>query len=103
MKKLIDARNTAVHDIMAGSDSELNVLGNLKTIDVTSKLSTLNSRSLMTCGSDDLYPPAYTKWQSEFAEDPRCHIIEGSAHMTPVDMPLELIMVQRLFLREAET
>lgn len=89
MKKLITARNAAVHDIMVSGGSELNLPGNLKTVNVTSLLSKLDVHVLMTCGSDDLCTPAYTKWQSKFANDPQCNIIQGSAHMTPVDRPLE--------------
>jgi len=73
-----------------------------ETVDLTPQLSTLNVPVLMTCGSDDLCTPAYTKWQSGFANNPQCHIIQGSAHMTPVDRPLELLRLQRPYLREAE-
>ncbi|MDO9464199.1 MAG: alpha/beta fold hydrolase [bacterium] len=98
MKKLIAARNTAVHDVMVASDSELNLPGNLKTVDVTSQLSRLDVPVLITCGSDDLCTPAFTKWQSDFANDHQYHVIQGSAHMTPVDRPLELIRIQRAFI-----
>lgn len=100
MKKLIASRNAAIHDIMVASDSELNVPGNLKTIDVTSQLSMLNVPVLITCGSNDLCTPAFTKWQSEFANNHQYHVIHGSAHMTPVDRPLELLRLQRAFLRK---
>ncbi|SDL60597.1 proline iminopeptidase [Maridesulfovibrio ferrireducens] len=100
MKKLGAARNSAIHDTMVAGGSELNVLGNIKTIDVTTQLSKLNVPILMTCGSDDLCTPAYTKWQSEFANNPQYYVIQGSAHMTPVDKPLELIERQRVFLKE---
>jgi proline iminopeptidase len=100
MKKLIAGRNAAIHDIMAASASELNVLGNLKTVDVTSRLTKLDVPVLMTCGSDDLCMPAFTKWQAGFANNFQLHIIQGSAHMTPVDRPLELLSLQRAFLME---
>ncbi len=102
MKKLTAARNPAIHDMMIASGSELNVLGNLKTVNVTSQLSKLNVPVLMTCGNDDVCTPAYTKWQSGFANNSQYHIIQGSAHMTPVDRPLELLGLQRAFLREVE-
>jgi len=102
MRKLIAARNAAIHDIMIASGSELNVPGNLKTVNVTAQLSTLDVPVLMTCGNDDLCTPAYIKWQSGFANDPQCHIIQDSAHMTPVDRPLELLRLQRAFLREVK-
>lgn len=82
IKKLIAGRNAAVHVIMVASKSELNLPGNLKTVNVTSQLSRLDVTVLMTCGADDLCTPAYTKWQSEFAKDLQYHIIQGSAHMT---------------------
>ena len=100
MKKLMAARNAAIHNIMVASDSELNVRGNLKTVNVTVQLSKLDIPVLMTCGSDDLCTPAYTKWQSGFANDPQCNIIQRSAHMTPVDRPLELLRLQKAFLRK---
>ena len=102
MKRLIAARNAAVHDTMVASGSELNVPGNLKTMDVTPQLAKLGVPVLMTCGRDDLCTPAYMKWQAGFADDPQCHIIEGSAHMTPVDRPVELLRLQRAFLGEVE-
>ncbi len=102
MKKLIAGRNAVIHDIMVASGSELNVPGNLKTVNVTSQLSRLDVPVLMTCGDNDLCTPAYTEWQSGFANNPQYHIIQGSAHMTPVDRPLELLRLQRNFLKEAE-
>lgn len=102
MQKLIAARNTAIHDRMVASASELNVPGNLRTVDVTSQLSKLAVPVLLTCGSDDLCTPAFTAWQSGFAGDARFHVIQGSAHMTPVDRPLELLRLQRAFFSEVE-
>jgi proline iminopeptidase len=84
------------------SDPELTVPGNLKTVDVTSQLSRLDVPVLMTCGSDDLCTPAFTKCESGFANDLQYHVIQGSAHMIPVDRPLELLRLQRSFLREME-
>lgn len=102
MKRLIAGRNTTIHDVMVGSGSELNVLGNLKTADVISQLSQIGVPVLMTCGDDDLCTPAFTKWQAEFGKGISRHIIHGSGHMTPVDKPLELISLQRDFLRDVE-
>ncbi len=102
MKRLVGARNSTIHDVMVASHSELNVPGNLTTLDVTSQLSDLRVPVLMTCGDADLCTPAYTKWQAGFADDCRCHIIPGSAHMTAVDKPVELIRLQRAFLREIQ-
>ena len=98
MKKLIVERNSAIHDIMVASTSELNVRGNLKTVDVTLRLSELDVPVLITCGSDDLCTPTFTKWQAGFTKNSQFHIIEGSAHMTPVDRPSELLKRQRAFL-----
>jgi proline iminopeptidase len=102
MQKLIAARNSAIHETMVDSGSELNVQGNLKTVDVTTQLSNLDLPILMTCGSDDLCTPAYTRWQSSFANDPQLHIIQKSAHMTPTDNPLELLRLQRVFLSRSD-
>ena len=100
MKKLIAARNSAVHEVMVKSDSELNVLGNLKTMDVTKELTSINVPVLMTCGEDDLCRPTFIKWQASFNKDIRVKIIKDSAHMTPFDNPQELIKIQRHFLKE---
>ncbi len=102
MKRLIAVRNTEIHDVMVGSNSELNVLGNLQAVDVTAELSGLDMPILMTCGDDDLCTPAFTKWQAGLAKGTQCHIIKGSGHMTPVDKPEELIRLQGVFLKEAE-
>jgi len=102
MKRLIAARNPIIHETMVASISELNVLGNLKTVDVTLQLSKLNAPVLMTCGDHDLCTPAYTKWQSKFANVPQYYVVQGSAHMSPVDKPQELIRIQRAFLKEVE-
>ncbi|MDD2236373.1 MAG: proline iminopeptidase-family hydrolase [Kiritimatiellae bacterium] len=98
MKKLMAARNAQIHDVMVASASELNVPGNLKTADVTPQLSRLGVPILMTCGSDDLCSPAFTEWQAGFADHPQMHVIQQSAHMTPIDQPQELIRLQRAFL-----
>ena len=102
MKKLISVRNPQIHDVMVASGSELNVPGNLKTVDVTLQLSTMNLPALITCGSDDLCTPDYAKWQAGFAKDVEFHIIPGSAHMTPVDKPIEVIRIQTAFLNKVE-
>jgi len=103
MQKLIAARNSDVHDTMIASGSELNIPGNLKSVDLTTQLSKVDVPLLMTCGSDDLCTLAYTKWQSDFATVPQVHVIPQSAHMTLVDNPLELLRLQREFLEESET
>jgi proline iminopeptidase len=102
MKKLIAGRNATIHDVMVASESELNVPGNLKTVDVTSALSSLDIPILITCGSGDLCTPSFTKWQAQFANDVQFHVIQGSAHMTPVDQPVELLRLQRVFLSEVD-
>jgi len=102
MKKLIAARNSAVHEVMVKSDSELNVLGNLKTMDVTKELTSINVPVLMTCGEDDLCRPTFIKWQASFNKDIRVKIIKDSAHMTPIDNPQELIKIQKHFFKEVD-
>ncbi|OPL13724.1 MAG: hypothetical protein AVO38_12995 [delta proteobacterium ML8_D] len=102
MRRLLASKNRIIHNIMVASGSELNVQGNLKTLNVTSRLSELNIPVLMTCGNDDLCIPDYTKYQSEFANECQFHIITESAHMSPVDRPLELVSLQRSFLNEIE-
>lgn len=102
MEKLIAARNRQVHDVMVASGSELNVPGNLKSVDVTDRLAGLDLPVLITCGASDLCTPEYTRWQSGFARDGRVFIIPESAHMTPIDNPGELIGRQRQFLEEVE-
>jgi len=102
MRKLIAARNPAVHEVMVAGESELNVLGNLRTVDVTANLSELRVPVLVTCGSDDLCTPAFSRWQAGFAADSRFYVIFGGAHMTPVDRPRELLDMQEAFLREVE-
>ena len=100
MKKLIAARNPQIHDVMVASGSELNVLGNLKTVDVTPQLSILNVPVLITCGSDDLCTPDYSKWQAGLAKDAEFYVMQDGAHMTPVDKPIELIKIQTDFLNK---
>ena len=98
MKTMLSRRNKQVHDVMVSSDSELNVTGNLKTVDVTRQLSTLRVPVLVTCGSSDFCLDDYCRWQAAFAKNAEFHIIPDSAHMTPVDNPLELIKIQTVFL-----
>jgi len=102
MKKLIAARNPQIHDVMVASGSELNVLGNLKTVDVTPQLSILNVPVLITCGSDDLCTPDYSKWQAGLAKDAEFYVMQDGAHMTPMDKPIELIKIQTDFLSKIE-
>ncbi|MEA5098204.1 MAG: proline iminopeptidase-family hydrolase [Burkholderiaceae bacterium] len=102
MKKLIAGRNNAIHDVMVSSDSELNVAGNLNTVDVTAQLFKLNVPVLMTCGDSDLCTPDFTQWQSGFAKSAQCEIIEGCAHMSAIDRPQELIRLQKAFFRKEE-
>ena len=102
INRLINSRNLQIHNVMVASESELNVSGNLKTVDVTLLLSKIKLPVLITCGSDDLCTPDYTKWQAGFAKDVESHIIPGSAHMTLVDKPIEMIRIQSSFLDKVE-
>ena len=103
MKKMLSRRNKQIHDVMVGSDSELNIPGNLRKVDVTGELSSLNVPILVTCGSNDFCLPDYCRWQTGFAKHAKFYIISHSAHMTPVDNPEELMKIQSVFLDKAET
>ena len=98
MKRLIAARNPQVHKIMIGSESELNVLGNLAKIDLSKELGSLLMPIFFTCGEFDLCTPEFTRWHHSLVPHADIKIINESAHMTPIDNPSELLFVQREFL-----
>lgn len=102
LKRMIMKRNKELHRVMIHSDSELNILGNLKDIDVSSSLSKINIPVLFTCGQSDLCTPEFTLWHYSLTDKADMHIIENSAHMSPVDNPLKLLNIQMEFMQKHE-
>ena len=98
MIRLMKKKNRQIHDVMVGCDSELNILGNLRNLDISGYLKTLNVPILFTTGEYDLCTPAFTEWHKSFAKYPEMHVIKNSAHMTPIDQPEEVIRIQKQFL-----
>ncbi len=102
MLRLREKKNHQIHDIMIQCDSELNILGNLRKLDVSGLLKDLNMPMLFTAGEYDLCTPVFTKWHSSFATDAEMHVIKNSAHMTPIDQPEEIIRLQKNFFLKTE-
>jgi proline iminopeptidase len=102
MKRLIAGRNSQIHNVMVKSQSELNVLGNLKDVDVSKGLKDLTAPVLLTAGRLDLCTPDFTAWHQSLVRHAEMHIIENSAHMTFMDQPGEVVRIQRDFLRTHE-
>jgi len=98
MIRLTEKKNHQIHQVMVGCDSELNISGSLRDLDVSGFLRDLNMPVLFTAGEYDLCTPGFTEWHSSFAKDPETHVINNSAHMTPIDQPEEIIGIQKDFM-----
>ena len=102
MLRLVEKKNHQIHDVMVGCDSELNITGNLRDLDVSGYLKDISVPVLFTAGEHDLCTPAFTEWHGSLAKDPEIHIIKNSAHMTLIDRPEEVISLQKEFLLKGE-
>ena len=100
MKRLIAAKNHQLHKVMVGSASELNVFGTLAKTDVSEYLKAISLPILLTCGEYDLCTPEFTRWHHSLAPHAEMHIIDKSAHMTPIDNPVSLLTFQKGFLEK---
>ena len=100
--RLIEKRNHRIHEIMVGCNSELNILGNLRELDVSEFLRDLNMPVLFTAGEYDLCTPAFTEWHRSFTKDSEMYAIKDSAHMTPINQPEEIIRLQKNFILKRE-
>ncbi|MBL7132294.1 MAG: proline iminopeptidase-family hydrolase [Candidatus Omnitrophica bacterium] len=98
MKRLIAAKNHQLHKVMVNSNSELNVFGNLKNVDVSEYLKSLSLPILLTCGEYDLCTPEFTHWHHSLAPHAEMYIIDKSAHMILIDNPTSLLTIQSQFL-----
>ncbi|MDP8234430.1 MAG: proline iminopeptidase-family hydrolase [Candidatus Saelkia tenebricola] len=98
MRRLIAAKNHQLHKVMVGSVSELNVFGKLAKVDVSEYLKAIFLPILLTCGEYDLCTPEFTQWHHSLVPHAEMHIIDKSAHMTPIDNPVSLLALQRGFL-----
>ena len=98
MERFIAAKNYQLHNVMVGSMSELNVFGNMAKVDISGYLKSLSLPILLTCGEYDLCTPEFTRWHHSLVPHAEMHIIDKSAHMTPIDNPATLLTIQRQFL-----
>jgi len=98
MTRLIEKKNHRIHEVMVQCASELNILGNLRELDISRFLMDLDMPVLFTAGEYDLCTPAFTEWHRSFAKDPEMHVIKNSAHMTLIDRPEEIIRIQKKFI-----
>jgi len=98
MKRLIAAKNHQLHKIMVGSGSELNVFGTLAKVDVSKYLKSFSLPILLTSGEQDLCTPEFIQWHHSLVPHGEIKIIDKSAHMTPIDNPVDLLVAQNKFL-----
>jgi proline iminopeptidase len=98
MNRLINNRNKQVHEIMVKSKSELNILGNLKKLDVSGFLRDFKMPVLFTAGQFDFCLPEFLEWHYSLANNAERYIIGNSAHMTLMDQPLKILCIQRNFM-----
>ena len=100
LTRLSHLRYKQVHDEMIGlnCESELNILGNLKNVDVSGYIKVLNIPLLFTCGDYECCPPGDLKTYVDQNTKSEFHVFVGSRHMTMLDSPLEFLNVTRKFL-----
>jgi proline iminopeptidase len=82
--------------------SEFHATGNLKTFDVTSRLSEIELPALFTCGRFDEATPATTEGYSRNIPGSKFHVFENSAHLGYLEEPEEYVRVIREFLHSVE-
>ena len=95
-------KHPQVHDTMVGPgcNSELNVLGNLKDVNVTGFLPGLAMPLFLNCGRYDLCSPELVSEYRKMAPGSQFHVFENSAHMTMLEEPEVFLEKHREFLRE---
>ncbi|WP_188693892.1 proline iminopeptidase-family hydrolase [Pullulanibacillus camelliae] len=93
--------NEEVYHTMWGP-SEFYTTGNLKSFDVTDRLSEIRIPALFTCGRYDEATPATTESYSKKLPGSQLHVFEKSAHVPYIEEPEEYRRVIRQFLHDVE-
>jgi len=93
-----------VHDEMIGENcnSELNIIGNLKNVDVSNLIKDISIPILFSCGDIECCPPEDVQTYYKFAKNAKFNIFKGCRHMTMLEKPLEFNDLVRRFLFESE-
>ncbi len=94
---MMERLNRTIYETMWGK-YEMTATGNLKEVDVTPVLATLNMPVLIVAGQYDMARPE--RMQSYVQQIPNAclEIIPNSGHMTPFEQPEKLVFALRKFL-----
>lgn len=84
---------------MWGSNGEFVIDGNLKSIDYTDRLSSINVPTLITVGDNDECDPSLSKEMKDIIPESKLVIFPKSGHMTFVDQPSLFISAINEFLQ----
>ncbi len=93
-----------VHDAMLGENmvSELNIVGNLKDVDLTNEIKKVGIPILFTCGEIECCPPEDIEICFEIAKEAEFHIFKSCHHMTMIENPKEFTEIVRDFILKYE-
>lgn len=97
-----DDQGVQVYNTMWGNN-EFTSTGNLKTFDRTDVLARITVPTLFTCGQFDEATPETTRWYANQVKNSEFRVIEGAAHLTMNEKPLEYANVVRTFLSKHES
>jgi proline iminopeptidase len=94
-----------VHDVMVGKtcNSELNILGNLKDVDISNYISEIDMPVLFTCGQYDLCTPDETNHYCHKAKNGSYYEFFSCMHMTMLESPVEFLNITHTFIRQNES
>ncbi|MBN1331917.1 proline iminopeptidase-family hydrolase [Candidatus Dojkabacteria bacterium] len=104
LTRLSHLSHKQVHDEMIGENctSELNILGNLKGVDVSGLLKDINIPILFSCGDVECCPPEDVETYYKLASNAELHILKGCRHMTMLEEPVKFNNLVREFICKHE-
>ena len=92
-----------LYRVMWGSDGEFVITGNLKSVEYTDRLASLNVPTLLIVGDHDECDPELSRDMQAKIKDSRLVVVPSAGHMTFVDQPDIFAHAVDEFLEPAET
>jgi len=92
-----------LYRVMWGSDGEFVITGNLKSVEYTDRLASLNVPTLLIVGDHDECDPELSRDMQAKIKDSKLVVVPSAGHMTFVDQPEIFAHAVDEFLEPAET
>lgn len=105
LTRLSHLAHRQVHDEMIGVNctSELNILGNLREVNVAPLLKEIHIPILFSCGDVECCPPKDVRTYVALVKNASFHVFNGCRHMTMLEEPEEFVNLVGEFISKKDT